>query len=484
MRSGSVTTAHLIFFVVSAAAPLTVMAGFAPLAFMLGGQSSPVGYLVAGVTYLIFAVGFTTMSRYVRNAGAFYAYITHGLGRIVGAGAAVLAYVGYVLAEIGFAAAAGLFASTTLQSLAGITVGWIPCAVFLLLLVTLVSWSRVDVGARVLAVLLICEVTILVVLCVAILISGTPEGLTLEGFNPATWSPGAMASLFVITFMVYVGFEQTAVYSEEAKDPRRTIPRATYLAVAILAVIYSFVSWALLMAIGPSNLAAALEGDHATLVFSLSQQYAGTALTQVMEVLMVTSIFAGVLAVHNAGSRYLFALGREGLLPKILSHTRERTSSPGVAVIVHAVLVMVPMLVLAFAGLDPYSQIVIWTNTPGLVSVLLLQLLTSVAVISYFARNPRGERSWNRLVAPAIASVLLCIVIFLVCSQMDLLTGLSLAGNLAICVPLLLAFLTGVAFALRLRATRPDDYACLGARGPQATGHEDTKPKTDAQGDH
>ena len=48
LRSDAVSARHLVFFVVSAAAPLTVMAGFAPLGFLVGGQTAPVGYLAAG----------------------------------------------------------------------------------------------------------------------------------------------------------------------------------------------------------------------------------------------------------------------------------------------------------------------------------------------------------------------------------------------------------------------------------------------------
>jgi amino acid transporter len=73
LRSGSLGTWDIVFFVVSAAAPLLVMAGVAPFALLKGGLGVPDAYLLAGVILAVFAVGFTTMSRYVPNAGAFYA---------------------------------------------------------------------------------------------------------------------------------------------------------------------------------------------------------------------------------------------------------------------------------------------------------------------------------------------------------------------------------------------------------------------------
>ncbi len=444
LRSDAVSARHLVFFVVSAAAPLTVMAGFAPLGFLVGGQTAPVGYLAAGLVYALFAVGFCAMSRHVRNAGAFYAYVSRGLGATVGAGSALVAHVAYTLGEIGFCAAAGLFASLTLDDLAGIHLSWGVCAVVLGVIVSVVAYCRVDVGARVLALLLAGELGLLVALSVAVLAKGTPEGLTLAGFDPSGWDASVLGSLFVITFVVYIGFEQTAVYAEEARDPRRTVPRATYIAVALLAVTYTFVSWVLLMAIGPGALGAALTGDPSQLVFAVNQTYLGAFMTDVMQVLIVTSFVAGVLALHNAGARYLFALGRDRLLPAALG-TTGANSSPSRAVLVQSVIVVVALAGFGLSDLDPYTQVVIWTNTPTLVGVLLLQILTSVAVIRFFARNQTDESLWQRLVAPALATVALAVVLYLVCSKMGLLTGLGARDNLLINLPLAVAFVVGLA---------------------------------------
>lgn len=445
LRSGALNTRHLVFFVVAAAAPLTTIGGFAPLAFGVGGQASPVGYLIAGLVYALFAVGFTAMSRYVRTGGAFYAYIAQGLGRIMGGGAALVAYVGYTLGEIGFCSAAGLFASTAINDLTGVSVPWQLCAIAIGLGVGVVSYCRVDVGARFLACLLAGEIGILVVLAAAIVLHGTPEGFSLQGFDPTTWSASAMGSLFIITFVVYVGFEQTAVYAEEVKDAPRTVPRATYIAVALLAVLYTFMSWILLMAIGPSALPQFLtSGDPSTLVIGINAHYLGSAMSTVMEILIVTSFIAGVLALQNAGARYLFNMGREGLLSTRLARTNTGSASPSTAVIVQTILVVVTVIGFGLSGLDPYTQVVIWTSTPTLVAVLALQLLTSVAVVRFFARQTHQVNIWHRLVAPALSALALGGVLVLICAKMDLLTGLDPLGNILINLPLLVAFVWGV----------------------------------------
>ena len=75
LESGRLGVLDIVFFVVAAAAPLTVMAGVAPFAIQFNGLGAPGGYVFAGIVLTLFAVGFSAMARYVKNAGAFYAYI-------------------------------------------------------------------------------------------------------------------------------------------------------------------------------------------------------------------------------------------------------------------------------------------------------------------------------------------------------------------------------------------------------------------------
>ncbi len=182
-----------------------------------------------------------------------------------------------------------------------------------------------SLGARVLAVLLIAEITILFVLAAAILIKGTPDGYSFAAFNPANWTFASLGPLLVVTFICYIGFEQTAIYGEEVRNPTKTIPRATYSAVITLMVIYTFMAWIIEMGIGPSNLKHVLSGDLTNVVFNVGDKYVGTLMTDVMRILVVTSFFAGVLALQNAGSRYpLFDVAFTPHPRTLLPHEREK----------------------------------------------------------------------------------------------------------------------------------------------------------------
>ncbi|MEU4620089.1 APC family permease [Actinoplanes sp. NPDC023801] len=464
LRPDSVSAKHLVFFVVSAAAPLTGMAGFVALAFLFAGPIVPAGYLVAGAVYALFAVGFTAMSRHIRNSGAFYAYVEAGLGRAAGGGAAFLAYTAYALGQVGFLAASGVFSSLMLQEIAGVRVAWQVCALAVGVLVAVLAFLKVTVGARVLGALLLLELGILFALAVAVIARGGHEGFTFGSLNPLNLLTPAAGVLFVFTFVMYTGFEQTAVYGEEARDPRRTVPRATYAALAVLTVVFAFISWIILIAAGPSRLAALLAGDPAELMFGLSTDYLGEALTAMMRVLVVTSFIAGVLAPHNVGTRYLYSLGRDRLLPAAFARVHPRTRTPSVAGVAHTALVLGTLAVFGVTTLDPYTQIIVWTNTPTLVGVIALEVLTSIAVIRFLGRSGTGETRWQRSFAPAAAGVLLSAALMLIVVKMDVLTGLGPVGNSLVLAPLAVAFIAGA-----VRAGAVSEAAAAGA-GPERAG--------------
>ncbi|WP_051579431.1 hypothetical protein [Pseudonocardia acaciae] len=92
MAAGSLNARHVIFMVLAAAAPMAVVVAIMPLAFALGnGPGTPGTFLLAAVVLLLFSVGYVRAVPYVRNAGAFYAYIARGLGRPLGLVAAYVA---------------------------------------------------------------------------------------------------------------------------------------------------------------------------------------------------------------------------------------------------------------------------------------------------------------------------------------------------------------------------------------------------------
>ncbi|MFJ8665680.1 APC family permease [Streptomyces sp. NPDC093600] len=480
LRTGTLSTADISFFVVSAAAPLTVMAGVAPIALVLGGIGAPAGYLLAGVTLAIFAVGFTTMTRHVKSGGAFYAYITRGLGKPVGIAAALLAMLGYNGMEIGVYGLLGSATADTAHALWGVDIPWLPVSIAGLLLIWYGGFRSIDFGAKVLGVLLVAETGILVLLAAGVLLEGGADGLSFASFAPAHVLVPGSAAVLAFAFTAFTGFESTVIYRREARNPARTIPRATYIAVCFLGLFYAFVVWTVIQAFGDDKVVEAAAGDTGGLFFAAITTYVGAWAADLMHVFIVTSVLASLLAFHNAINRYGLALAEEGVLPPLLGRVHPRHRSPYVAGLAQTVLGLAVVLGFAAADADPYTQLLLWVNTPGGIGLMALQLLAALAVPLYFRRVRHGEGVLRTVVAPVVAAVLLAGAIVLVVSKIDVFTGASATVNTVLVALVPGVFLLGLLLAYRLRRTRPEVYANFAA---EPDSEPDSEPRSGPDSD-
>lgn len=471
LRRGTLGVADIAFFVISAAAPLTVMAGTSPLAIGAGGPGAPVGYLLAGATLALFAVGFTTMARHVRNGGGFYAFITRGLGRPAGFGAATVALLAYNGMQIGVY---GLLATATqdaLRAFWGIHVPWLPIAVVGVLVVWYLGHRSIDFGAKVLGVLLVAETGILVLLAGGVLLHGGAHGLTLDSFTPGNVLVPGTGAVLAFAFAAFTGFESTAIYRHEARSPARTIPRATYIAVAFLGLFYAFIIWIIIQAVGSDKIVQAALDDPAGLFFTATTTYVGSWATALMHLFIVTSILASQLAFHNAINRYGLAMAREGVLPAAVGKVHPRHRSPYLAGAAQSALALLVVVGFALAGADPYQQLLLWMNTPGMLGLLALQAITAAAVPCYFRRLAHQEGALRTVVTPIAAAVLMVGALWLVIAKIDLMTGAPFATNTALVLTVPVAFALGLLLARRVRRSRPEVYAGFAAE-PEEDGEE------------
>lgn len=450
LAPGRLGVAAIVFFVMSAAAPLTVVVSGAPFAVLLGGVGGPGAMLAAGVVLMLFAAGFTAMSRHVTNAAAFYAYATQGLGRVVGSATAVMTTAGYVLLLLSFYGYAAFYGQSVIEDMAGVDVPWWALGLAIVAAIGFIGARNVEVGARFLAVLLTAEVALLAGVSIAVLVRGGPEPLSLAPFDPGNWlvGPGA-AALFVLAFGSYIGFEGTAIYAEEARHPHRTIPRATYVAVAFLALFYAFSFWCFVTAFGVEGVIGAVASpDFADLPFVQAQDYLGTWAMKVMEVLIVTSFLACLISFQNAASRYLFSLGREGLLPGWLGHTDPRHSSPARASHVLMGLGIATVALCAVAGWDPLLDLGLLPYAAGVASIIAAQAICAVAVVAFFARDRRGFSVFRALIAPGLGALGLLTGLYLVVSHFDIASAQTGFANVVLLTIPVLFFIGGGVRAL------------------------------------
>ncbi|MBE8516751.1 APC family permease [Amycolatopsis sp. H6(2020)] len=470
LRRGVLGTGSLVFVVVAAAAPLTVMAGVAPLAIMIGGIGAPAGYLAAGIVLTVFAVAFTRMTRHVGSAGAFYAYIAKGLGRAWGLAAALLALVSYNTLQIGVYGLFAAQAKATLADVFGLDVPWPVIALVAVALVLLVAWLGIDVGAKVLGVLLVLESGILLLMAIGVLTHGGTGSLDAKSFTPgAVFSPG-MGGVLAFSFAAFMGFESTVLYRREARNPERTIPRATYLAVAFMAVFYCFIMWSVIQAFGSEQAVAAAAADIPGLFFTAIGTYVGPWAATLMHLLVISSVYASQLAFHNAITRYTHALARDGVLPSWLGKVHPRFGSPYRASLVQTGLAVAVITVFALSGADPVTNLLLWVNTPGVVGILVLQTLTAIATVVYFLRRNRSVSTPLAVTAGVASSLLLSIATYILVDSVGLLTNAPATVNVVLVSIVPATLLAGGVLALWLRSRRPTVYARVGE------GNDDAQP--------
>ncbi|MEU1915920.1 APC family permease [Streptomyces massasporeus] len=472
LRADRLGTGGLLLSVLAATAPLMVVAGVMPTTFaVMGIVGQPLLFVVLGVVLILFSVGYAEMSRHVHNAGAFYAYISRGLGGTAGAGAALVALVAYNALQVGIYGIFGFEVSGLFATYADLEIAWWIPALVAALAVGLLGWLKIDVNARVLGVLLVIEVLLVVIFDVAALAEPGKEGLSLHAFNPDTLTGAGVGTALCFCIAAFLGFEQAPVYAEETSRPHVLVPRVMFFAVGGVAVFFALSSWALTVATGPSAIVGTSQKQSAGLLFFLTESRLGGTFTDVLHVLFVTGMFAALLSFHNVVARYAFAMGREGLLPAAFGRTSGSSGAPGTGSLLQTVVAVV--VVAAFALADdkpagdptaPVLHLFTWFGNIGALGVIVLMAAASLSVVVFFVRRgAAGAQAW-RLVTSALAGIALLVIAGYTVKDFEVLVGAGPGSSLSWVLPGIigLAALAGVVLGLVLRARAPEKHARIG----------------------
>ena len=455
----TLTAPMIVFIVVAAAAPLASMVGNLPVGLAFGnGAGVPAAFLLVTLVLLCFAVGYARMSRRVVNTGGFYTYVGLGLGRPAGIAGAFIAVLAYCTQTFGLVGAFGYFAALVLKGF-GLDLPWEVYGALAVATVAVLGYRQIDLSAMVLAVLLLAEVGLLLLFDGAVLASEGFGALPTESFFPGVVFAGAPGIALGFVFQSFIGFEAAALYGEEARNPRRSVPLAIYSSVLLIGVFYCLTAWIAVGAVGAGRARAVAAEQLGGFTLALNTEYAGELATSAMSLVVVTSIFATYLALHNAASRYLFALGRETVLPAPLGVAHPRRGSPHVASLTLTCATAIVASAFAFAGLDPYIGFATTMLGMGTLGIMLLLVLAALAIIAYFRRRRDGENPWKTLVAPLIGFVGLTVTTVLFVANYSLITGTE--SPFVNALPLLYApaVVGGLVYAFWLRRSRPERYA-------------------------
>jgi amino acid transporter len=472
LRRNSLGLVAVTFMVISAAAPLTGVAGAMPLAFLLGnGTGVPLTFILLTLVMLAFAAGYVAMSRHVINAGAFYAYAARGLGGSWGGAVSMVALVAYNTMQFGLIGLLGGISAGVFGQF-GLTLDWWVYSLIAILLVGVLGYRQVDLSAKVMVVLVGLEYLIVLIVDFAILAAGGAEGkgLAVDILDVSALTSGSLTAAILFCLGSFIGIEATTIYGEEARDPAKTIPRATYLSILMIGVFFVFTTWLMIAGTGADKLVETIGGltlpdgtpDPTIHFFMLAEMYTSPSVAMIAGLLLVSSLFAALSAFHNYIARYSYVAGRDGLLPAAFGRTHGTHQSPHVGSVVQTVGALIVLAVFAGLGLDPILNMFTWISQVGTLGVIGMMGVTSLSVIAFFTRQGGGSVLSTKLLPAVAGLVMAALFVFIFLNYGDL-TGTT-GGNLSWILPSLipLAGVVGFLLAQRLKAADPERFARMG----------------------
>lgn len=460
--SGQMSTTQLVLSVLAFSSPLTCLAGYFSLTIMSTGQTAPVAFAVVTIVLLVFSLGYMAMTRHMPRPGAFYAYISEGLGRRMGLASAFLATMSYSVIGMGVYCFAGLTITSLTQAYLGVTIAWWWGALAAWAAVAALGYFNVDVSARILVWVMLVEVAVVIVFDFVVVGRGGDSGLSLSPLNALSFAAGGEVWVgLLFAMLVFIGFEATALYRDEVRDPDRTIPRATYIAVSFIGILYTVSVLVMVLAFG-SGAEDAARSDPAGMFDAAAGRYIGAWFADLAGLLVVTAVLAASLSIHNACTRYVFNLGADRALPASLSAVHHRHRSPYRASAAVSALTWIGVAAFAVAGTDPavaYGQLAGLGNA----GVFVLMTLVSAAVVVWFRRNRtvRQESVWVTTVAPGVSAVALTALLVFALLNFNLVAG-DADGNTVLLLALASAFVIGFVVASVIKVRRPNDFHRLG----------------------
>ena len=470
--TGRLGAASVTFMVIAAAAPLTVVGGLMPVGYLIGnGEGFPFIFLVATAILLLFSVGLVAISKHVPDAGAFFTYISHGLGKVSGVSAAYLALICYTTVQCAVFALLGASISGDLVLLGAPEIPWWIFTLITIAIVGYLGYRNIELSSRVLVVVLLAEMGIVLILALAVVLQNGAEGLSLEGFTLGKILSGSPALGLMFAIASFIGFESTVIYRSEVRDPDRTIARATYSSALVIGLFYTVAAWALLMGIGPSKVLEVVGADPSTVLARVTETFLSPVGGVVIAVLFLGSMFAAVLSLHNVLARYKFAMAKAKLMPGRLATVHPRYNSPAISSLVQTGIAVLLLIIVLITGIGPVNAFT-WFAGIGTLAIILLYAATCLAVIVFFRKNKVESKVLRTLVAPGLGLIGLLVSALLVASNFPLLVndvdaeGVPTFGVIStvLLVVVLAGPVIGIVQSLVIRSRDPQAYADITQR--------------------
>jgi len=396
------------------------------------GARAPLAYLVCAGAMGLIVLCFAEAGSRVSLTGGPYAYVETALGPFVGFVGGVLVWLCGTLA-VGAIARACIDSAAVFWPVLGGGVGRSAALVVLFAALTWINTVGVRQGTRVIELVTVAKLLPLAVLLVAGILAAPAPAPALASAAPAGTT--TLGRTVVVLVFAFAGVESALVPSGEVRDPARTVPRALGIAMVLVTVLYIAIQYVAQRVLGVAGLAAAQGAPLSVAAAHAMGPWGGKLIAAGAAVSMLGYLSGMTLAMPRA----LYALGRDGYLPRAVAAVHRTFRTPHVALAVQGAVG------LALALTAGFERLAILSN----VSVLVLYLLCCIAAWELRRRDVRAGGIPFRVPGGPLVPVAAVVVILWILAQATL-RELSVMG-VVIVVCALLFLLT----APRRRALRP-----------------------------
>jgi len=301
------------------------------------GWNTTLAVLVASLGVLAIGYVIALFARQYSGAGAMYEYLTRGAHPSVGIFASGLYFIGTL-----FLGGGGIYLGLGILmnqfwvnhiSATGAPAWWLLGAIALAFVLVL-NYLGVRIAIRAMLTFAAIALVPMLLLGIVIVAKGGQGGNTLSVFDPGQTSlfgfaNGGVFGGVLLGILLFVGFEAAASIAEESHDPHRSIPRAVIGTVAAAAVLFTFIAYAFSIGYGKAAIDKGAWALAPSAVDQLATKYVGSWLATFLDVVIILDALALALAICVTIGRGYFALGRDGLLPRVFAKT-SRFNTPWV----------------------------------------------------------------------------------------------------------------------------------------------------------
>ena len=390
--------------------------GFAGIV-LLAGLASPLVVLVAAVAIALLGNTLSEFSRALPSTGGFITFVGKTFGGTSAVTTALVAGAGYIIAISSVLVISGGFLSIMLQFYFSVSIPWIIFSAIFTAGAMVMMFRGVAVSTKLAGFFFAFELTVLLVVAIAVLIKNGGH-LSSVPFQPSHVLNrfSGLGLAFPLAIYLFIGWENSAALAEETTNPRRNVPRAVYLSIAVMAFTYLLLAYSTVS--GFHDNAAALAAPPIPFVAVAHSVAAPLAFFAYLCVL--TSTLGVLIAAVNSQCRLIFNAGREGLLPRWIGYVHPVRRTPVNAIITFVVIASAITLVWALghwigghgnslSALNFFFE----SSTMGTILILFVYLAANVALPFYYRKyRPAEFNLIKHVVLPALGVAVVGIPIY------------------------------------------------------------------------